>query len=323
MLHIDYSSAIAICDIGTMATYFVYVIHVRLIKLVDVIDIYIAYFSRSSDCHSDTYSYRWLVFILFHSLWSIQLHTTSLFLAVLLALLRLCVIRRSRLALILNRSTIIVRVLVVVYASVTLMMIPILFVNSVKIVSPRERCEHETNQTLYTIDLSEWGEMSNCLLLRMALWIIGIIFKVKSYWFISLSTDSIQLLPCVCLSILIVALLHSYRAARRRNRRFHSIPTHRQSTMFTMVATDDVSVENLDSHKHSPQPSHHRSATISSTQQPTAFTSRTTVMLTMILLIFVLTESPQAFLAALGGFFPDVYFIIYPSVGEMLDLLSL
>lgn len=47
-------------------------------------------------------------------------------------------------------------------------------------------------------------------------------------------------------------------------------------------------------------------------------------MLIAVLLIFLATEIPQALLATLGGAFPsDVYYIIYPRIGNLMDLLSL
>uniref|UniRef100_A0A914WCM6 G-protein coupled receptors family 1 profile domain-containing protein n=1 Tax=Plectus sambesii TaxID=2011161 RepID=A0A914WCM6_9BILA len=307
-------SAIAICDIGTMVSYFVYVLHVRLIH-------------SDFPCHSDVYTYSWLLYILFHSLWSIFLHTTSLWLAVLLAFIRLCVIRRAKIATTVMTPVFIGRLIFAVCFGITVFMIPISLVNSVKTTDPRNRCAHEVNQTLYTIDLSEMGMQNNCLLLRVALWISGILFK---------------LLPCVFLTVLIWGLLRTYKEARQRNKRFRRQSAQNQPAPYTYTmdqkcrgsetAPLTLGVPIVPDRRESTLLQHRATLTAvgsvpvsraTSMCQAPAFTSRTTIMLTSILLIFLLTEIPQALLAGLGGFFPDVYFTIYPSVGEVLDLLSL
>ncbi|KAH7695593.1 Protein DMSR-4, partial [Aphelenchoides avenae] len=66
------------------------------------------------------------------------------------------------------------------------------------------------------------------------------------------------------------------------------------------------------------------SGTSMASRVTTAKNDRTTKILIILLIIFLITEFPQGILAILNGLFPnDIHQFVYLSLGEMLDLLSL
>ncbi|EGT40126.1 hypothetical protein CAEBREN_06466 [Caenorhabditis brenneri] len=71
-------TAVAVCDIGTMASYLIYIIHFVL---------------RRNNLCTPTFTYSWLQFLLWHVVLSITLHTTSLWLAVAMAFIRRMTLR--------------------------------------------------------------------------------------------------------------------------------------------------------------------------------------------------------------------------------------
>uniref|UniRef100_A0A0N5D7W5 G_PROTEIN_RECEP_F1_2 domain-containing protein n=1 Tax=Thelazia callipaeda TaxID=103827 RepID=A0A0N5D7W5_THECL len=66
-------TAVALCDMGTMSSYSIYIFHFVLFK---------------DDACSPIYSYFWIRYLLCHMVLSIALHTTSLWLVVVMAFIR-------------------------------------------------------------------------------------------------------------------------------------------------------------------------------------------------------------------------------------------
>lgn len=259
-------AAIAFCDMGTMGSYLVYVTRFYVIHY-------------DTTCVSDVYTFGWMSFILFHSLWSIMLHSASLWLAVLLAVMRLAVIRRSEFSYKLLRASDVWKWILYIYAPLVVLCLPVIFTNSiVEVKLPVCHSDHQyvyANATVssFTVSPSDWALRHNCLLLKCTLWITGVAFKM---------------LPCLVLFVAILGLMKTLHKAKLRKQRM----MQRKTTL------------KKNSVKH--------------------FSSRTTRMLVAILSIFVATELPQALLATVSGVYTDdVYFKIYPLVGDVLDLLSL
>ncbi|KAK6042791.1 hypothetical protein COOONC_19704, partial [Cooperia oncophora] len=75
-------TAVAICDVGTMATYLIYISHFVV--------------RRQTTC-SPTFTHGWMQFLQWHVMLSITLHTTSLWLAVAMAFIRRMTLRVTRL----------------------------------------------------------------------------------------------------------------------------------------------------------------------------------------------------------------------------------
>lgn len=254
-------AAIAFCDMGTMGSYLIYVTRFHIIQYDNV-------------CVSDVYTFAWMSFILFHSLWSILLHSASLWLAVLLAVMRLAVIKRSRFSYNILKAKNVWKWIMYIYIPLGLFCLPIIFTNSI-VETTMPSC-HSDNVTVsvFTVFPSDVALSHNCLLLKSTLWINGVAFKM---------------LPCMVLFVAILGLTKTLHKAKLRKQRMFQ---RKQNTL--------------------------KSNTINH------FSSRTTKMLVAILSIFVITELPQAFLATVSGIFTDdIYFKIYPLVGDILDLLSL
>lgn len=284
-------AAVALCDAGTMCSYLIYVVHFYVVN--------------RGVCLTEIYTYNWMVFILFHSLWSILLHSSSIWLAVLLAFMRLTVMRKAKLSHSFLKPGHVWRPMSYIYAPLAALCIPVIFTHSVVQIE-LEPCVSQPldNGTMdllepggptlelgirlptapaigYTVLPSPAALTNDCLLLRAVLLINGLCFK---------------LLPCLLLVFSIWRLLRTLAAAKKRNTR---VLRRRSET-----GAQARNVTNAGTAKY--------------------FSSRTTKMLLIILLIFLITELPQAFIATLSGFYPsDVYFKIYPTVGDVLDLLSL
>ncbi|VDK46287.1 unnamed protein product [Anisakis simplex] len=109
-------TAVAICDMGTMASYFVYIWHFVLHK--------------TSAC-SPTYSHLWMQFLLWHVVLSIALHTTSLWLAVAMAFIRRMTLKVARLNSKWQRPQFAWRVCSGVYVTVFVLCIPTLLVHDI------------------------------------------------------------------------------------------------------------------------------------------------------------------------------------------------
>lgn len=112
-------AAVAICDAGTMMSYLIYILHFYVLR-------------GAKDCRSELYSQEWMYFILFHSLWSILLHSASLWLAVMLAFLRLTVIRKTQLSHKLLRPATVWKMMAFLYVFLTVLCAPIAFTSTLK-----------------------------------------------------------------------------------------------------------------------------------------------------------------------------------------------
>lgn len=222
----------------------------------------------------------------------------------LLALLRVAVLRRCRIGARLGRLKAVTRACCAIVLSVALLASPICLTHSIQMIDMNATATSLTGAT-YTIRLSEWGKWEHQILLKISLWVIGLLFK---------------LLPCIFLSVFIGVLLYAYRTAQR----------HRQ----TLVKAGVLGSRAIVSHYSPSAPSHKRrhSTSMGNTSwyrrrngQPQGpFKSQTTTLLALILLIFLLTELPQATMAMLCALFPErIYAGTYQRFANLLDLLSL
>uniref|UniRef100_A0A914XM35 G-protein coupled receptors family 1 profile domain-containing protein n=1 Tax=Plectus sambesii TaxID=2011161 RepID=A0A914XM35_9BILA len=261
-------TAVAICDMGTMGSYFVYIVHFVLRK-------------NGESC-SPTYTYGWIQFLLWHVVLSIALHTTSLWLAVAMAFIRRMTLRVARLNSKWQQPRNAWRICVVIYALVFLMCIPTMLVHDIieyegaRWTPPGHCTDRPANYSaaIYTIQVPEVATANGCRLFKLNLWMTGLFFKV---------------IPCILLFFLSIGLMLKLREAERKRR-------------ILLMNRPGASPRNR--------------------RNPTA--DRTTVMLVVILLVFLLTELPQGFVAILNAIYTtDVHRYIYFNLGDVLDLLSL
>ncbi|VDP00391.1 unnamed protein product [Soboliphyme baturini] len=129
---------IALLDMSLMLLYMVYIIHFNV--------------ASAEQCEQLTYTYGWTLFLLIHALVSIVLHTTSLWLTALLALVRLVVLRNNQVTSRLLSIAFVFKLFFWVSGIIILFALP--------------------------STLAFGVEAIDCLLLKVTFWVNGLIFKV-------------------------------------------------------------------------------------------------------------------------------------------------
>ncbi|CAD6188652.1 unnamed protein product [Caenorhabditis auriculariae] len=161
--------AMCVCDVTTMASYFIYILRFRI-------------FDNSSEFFG--YSYPWLVFLILHVTTSIALHTSSLYLSVVMAYIRWTALDRLDAKWINHRA--LRHIFLFTALAVSLISVPTVMVH--KIVTVKEVLDSNDTKLdgLYTVQLDE-ETVDGCRLFRANLWITGIMFKVLPciliFWF--------------------------------------------------------------------------------------------------------------------------------------------
>ncbi|CAB3397355.1 unnamed protein product [Caenorhabditis bovis] len=197
-------TAVAICDIGTMASYLIYIVHFVL--------------RRGNPC-SPTFTHAWLQFLLWHVVLSITLHTTSLWLAVAMAFIRRMTLRVTALNSQWQRPKFAWKLCLIVYGLVFILCIPNMLVHEIARVEgarwePTKKCDgFKENHTepIYTFMVSRTATINNCRLFKWNIWMIGILFKV---------------IPCILLVFLSIGLVSKIRDAERRRRKLTSVASN-------------------------------------------------------------------------------------------------
>ncbi|VIO98476.1 Uncharacterized protein BM_BM6043 [Brugia malayi] len=161
---------VAICDMGTMGSYFIYICHFVLFKDTTCVLIY---------------SYLWMRYLLCHMVLSITLHTTSLWLIVAMAFIRQMTLRNAILNSNWQKPQMAWRVCTLIYFCVFILCIPTFLMYDVVEVGdwhPAPHCSHSfpPNYTAkyYTFHMSPSAMANGCRFFKWNLWMSGIIFKV-------------------------------------------------------------------------------------------------------------------------------------------------
>ncbi|CAI5444440.1 unnamed protein product [Caenorhabditis angaria] len=278
--------AMSICDIITMFSYFIYIIRFKLLD----------------DNSSQTwgYPYIWLIFLIAHVTSSIALHTTSLYLSVIMAYIRWTALDRLD-AKWINHGAL-KQILLFTALIVTVISIPTIMVH--KIVTVNEALGgdvgnfSEPNSTiyyenLYTVILDD-SSIQGCALFRLNLWLTGIMFKA---------------LPCLLILWFTIALIYKLCEMSEKRRILRGDTTNRGN--FQLLASATPSSTTREEHR------------VRKMSQNMSI-DRTTLMLIIMMVVFLFTELPQGLLAILSAIYPtQVHTMIYVNVGEVLDLLSL
>uniref|UniRef100_A0A7E4UWH7 G_PROTEIN_RECEP_F1_2 domain-containing protein n=1 Tax=Panagrellus redivivus TaxID=6233 RepID=A0A7E4UWH7_PANRE len=188
-------TAVAICDMGTMASYLLYIYNFVLRK------------SRN-DCENH-FTFFWMAFLLVHMFMSICLHTTSLWLAVAMAFMRRMTLRVASLNSNWQRSQYAKRFAIVIFICVFVCSLPTLFVHEViqmpYMWHPTGKCANafpsNTSETIFTITIKKSALDHKCQKFKYNLWATGMLFKV---------------IPCVLLMVLSCSLMMKLRDADRK-----------------------------------------------------------------------------------------------------------
>ncbi|KAL3985933.1 Serpentine type 7TM GPCR chemoreceptor Srw family protein [Acanthocheilonema viteae] len=273
-------SSIAICDVLVMASYLIFVTHFLI--------------NAANRCLHTDYSYPWTIFTLIHAHASVILHSTSIWLTVLLAQIRVLTIRRSTLH---PSTTVTIRFTVLLSLATCFIMslfnLPNFLTFKVVRTSPElflpclVKYSEKNSSLSLSIDNDYYTEQSadsqyddeypvymlvasqgNCMKLKLAFWSNGILFKV---------------VPCLLLTASIIILLK-------------------------VIA--DLS---------------HQRRTLAQLMKRKVPKDRTTPMLVAVLSIFLITELPQGVMNVLTGIFTGDTFHqkVYLPLGDFMDLLSL
>ncbi|VDP20112.1 unnamed protein product [Onchocerca flexuosa] len=202
--------SVAICDVLVMASYLIFVTHFLI--------------NAANRCLHTDYSYPWTIFTLIHAHASVILHSTSIWLTVLLAQIRVLTIRRSTLH---PSTTVTIRFTVLLSIATCIIMalfnLPNFLTFKVVRTSPElflpclvEYSKNSSSLSLsidndkfdndYSQQNSEYVDDSddeypvymlvasqgNCMKLKLAFWSNGILFKV---------------VPCLLLTVSIIVLV--------------------------------------------------------------------------------------------------------------------
>ncbi|KAF8364080.1 hypothetical protein PRIPAC_91003 [Pristionchus pacificus] len=143
---------VAVCDILTMASYFIYILRFVIIRKMR---------------EEYAFSYEWAFFLRVHATLSIALHSTNLYLCVVMAFIRWKALSSHHSLLL--KPKISVYVCMVVFMIVATICLPTYIIHDVQTVRGTEG---------FTVDFSSLAKSNTCRLLKANLWLIGIVLKV-------------------------------------------------------------------------------------------------------------------------------------------------
>ncbi|CAB0027810.1 unnamed protein product [Trichogramma brassicae] len=236
---------------------------------------------------SETFTYSWAVFVLFHSIFAQVFHTISIWLTVMLAIWRYIAVihaQKSREWCTYKRSII---AIVAAYVICPLICIPIYVTTEVQhrnvtlnsssdnngSVSGGNGSAGDANTTIYYVQMTESAKHSAAQ--EVNFWIYSVVIK---------------LIPCVALTILSLPLIRALMEAKKRRKNL---------TTATMLKLEESI--NLSEGKK-------RKRKVSRAMDKERQTDRTTKMLLAVLLLFLLTEFPQGTLGLSSVIFGKVFF---------------
>ncbi|VDL83488.1 unnamed protein product, partial [Nippostrongylus brasiliensis] len=234
------------------------------------------------------YSYSWMMFLKIHVVVSIALHAITLYMGAVLAFIRWQALGNIHSQWLQPRSA--WKLFAFVTATISVMCVPTVMLHEIFVVSDSK--EHEFSEPSYTLDFANYS----CGFYKFNLWMLAVVMKITSgehecnesdHFCEKYNGNIFQAIPCGLLLWFTVALVLKLRKTDEKRNYLYSKSFR----------------------KH-----------IKKTTVP----DRTTYMLIIMLVVFLVTELPQGFLALLNGVYTtDVNNYIYQHVGELFDLLSL
>ncbi|KAM3718067.1 G-protein coupled receptor [Dirofilaria immitis] len=282
-------TAMACCDTVVLFSNLIYTTHYT--------------FAAFVNCHPEQWSYGWAVFLVCHAHLSLIGHSSSIWLSVMLALIRYMTLRSRRKVNVLQihlRHSYIAIAFVVLF--VTSMNTPNFLAYKIFEMRLSETCNTtdvgNLDASAYIPGVSDLALEAHCLIFRMAFWISGTIFKM---------------IPCLLLSSFLWLLMKILTKVQQNRLKLFYHSTHFCNGKYH------------DKKDYQGRNKNAIDSCYSKTNTDTIYRAdRTTRMLLTILCVFLITELPQGIMMVLSGILPEAFRRhIYNSLGDLLDLLSL
>uniref|UniRef100_A0A915PS18 G-protein coupled receptors family 1 profile domain-containing protein n=1 Tax=Setaria digitata TaxID=48799 RepID=A0A915PS18_9BILA len=257
-------TAMACCDTVVLFSNLIYTTHYT--------------FAAFLNCQPEQWSYGWAVFLICHAHLSLIGHSSSIWLSVMLALIRYMTLRSRRKVNVLQihlQHSYMAIVFVILFVAV--MNTPNFLAYKIFEMKLSETCNitdsRNIGATAYLPGVSDLALEAHCLIFRMAFWISGTIFKM---------------IPCLLLSSFL-CLLMKILTKVRQNR----LKLLRNSTRF-YNEKDNTKDEYGRGNRSTTASRTVTTTSFSKTNPVTLYrTDRTTRMLLTILCVFLITELPQ------------------------------
>uniref|UniRef100_A0A0N5B5M1 G_PROTEIN_RECEP_F1_2 domain-containing protein n=1 Tax=Strongyloides papillosus TaxID=174720 RepID=A0A0N5B5M1_STREA len=290
-------------------------------------------FDAFDSCHPRDWSYGWAIFLVSHAHLSLVGHSSSVWLSVMLALIRYITLRSrgkvSGTQVNLKHSYLAIGAVIIF---VTTMNIPNFLTYKIIEQPLSSSCtikdERFQNASAYLTGISELAVSNSCMVFRITFWMSGIIFKV---------------IPCLILTLLVWLLTRILNEVQNNRLKLfkgsskYSPPSSESLTKHDINLLSTNGPPKLSTCSQNEYPLLEREKSSTSSPMPkisnckkmskvgkNAKTDRTTRMLLTIVCVFLITEIPQGVMAVLTGIFSDEFRIhIYNSFGDFLDLMAL
>ncbi|KHN80986.1 hypothetical protein Tcan_15618 [Toxocara canis] len=280
-------TAMACCDTVVLFSNLIYTTHYTFVAF--------------ANCHPRHWSYGWAMFLIAHAHLSLVGHSSSVWLSVMLALIRYMTLRSrgnmNGVQIGLRHSYMAIGFVVLFVA---VMNAPNFLTYKIIEMRLNETCEIKDESVRYAPayipGVSDMAVQAYCLVFRMAFWISGTVFKV---------------VPCLLLTLFVWLLMRILNEVKQNRIRLMKNSRPLSNGNSSKIQPDDDNT----CRTPSKQANHIRSG---------ERTDRTTRMLLAIVFVFLVTEMPQGVMAVLSGMFSEEFRRhIYNNLGDILDLLSL
>ncbi|KAK0413620.1 hypothetical protein QR680_006906 [Steinernema hermaphroditum] len=300
-------TAMACCDTVVLFSNLIYTTHYTFVAF--------------ADCHPRHWSYGWAMFLIAHAHLSLVGHSSSVWLSVMLGLIRFLTLENRKKSASNHRNIGLKHsycAIAVVLVSVTIFNSPNFLTYRIVEMRLNETCD-VTDDSLkfapsYIPGVSDLALVVNCLVFRLAFWISGIVFKI---------------VPSVCLAFFAYRLskvLKEVKNNRMKLLKGSRVGNHSSTPASNGTLLVNNGTEVSHSYRGSSKSLHsnYRTNSVRIHNRTSDRTDRTTRMLIMIVVVNVVTETPQGIMAILSGILADQYRqFVYNRLGDILDLLSL
>ncbi|KAJ1371802.1 hypothetical protein KIN20_033816 [Parelaphostrongylus tenuis] len=282
-------TAMACCDTVVLFSNLIYTTHYQFVAF--------------KHCHPRHWSYGWALFLIAHAHLSLVGHSSSVWLSVMLALIRYMTLRSrggaSGMQIGLTHSYLAIGATICFIAIVNA---PNFLTYKIHEIRLNDTCTVKDASFLgapaYLPGIAEIALARHCLVFRLVFWISGLVFKV---------------IPCCLLSLFVWLLLGILKEVKANRQRLlqssHSVSSSERNGKNSLSSGVDRAKQ-------------HRTSSLKAASRERA--DRTTNMLLAIVFVMLFTEMPQGIMALLSGMLSQEFRRhVYNNLGDLLDLFSL